>query len=41
LDYGLNTDDLNKYSVEKVKNMIKLGEHKNNLPPRYEVGKIS
>ena len=29
-------DGIDKDKIEKIKNMIKKAEHKNNLPPRYE-----
>lgn len=37
IDYKLNLDDLNKKSVEKVKKMMKLAEHKQKMPPFFDV----
>lgn len=37
IDYNLTLDNLNNENVEKVKNMIKLAEHKNHMPPSYKI----
>lgn len=39
LDYDLDLDGLNKEDVEKVKKMMKSTEHKNKIPPMYEIPK--
>jgi len=37
IDYNLTLDNLNNENVEKVKNMMKLAEHKQNMPPTYRI----
>ncbi len=39
IDYGLSLDELDIGKVKKVKNLIKLAEHKNKMPPLYEIFK--
>ncbi len=37
IDYNLTLDNLNNENVEKVKNMMKLAEHKQKMPPTYRI----
>jgi NAD+ synthase len=37
IDYNLTLDNLNNENVEKVKNMMKLAEHKQKVPPTYQI----
>jgi NAD+ synthase len=37
IDYDLDLGDLNKEYVKKIKNMIELAEHKNKIPPIFEI----
>jgi NAD+ synthase len=37
IDYNLTLDNLNNENVEKVKNMMKLAEHKQKMPPTYQI----
>ena len=39
IDYGLSIDDLDIDKVKKVKDMIRLAEHKNKMPPLYKIFK--
>ncbi len=39
IDYNLNFEGLNKEDVEKVKKMMKRAEHKNKMPPIYQIKK--
>ena len=39
IDYGLSIDDLDIDKVKKVKDMIRLAEHKNKMPPLYRIFK--
>jgi len=39
IDYNLDLSDINMSDVKKVKKMMRLSQHKLNLPPVYEVSK--
>jgi len=38
LDYNLDIKGLNKQDVDRVKKMMKGAEHKNRIPPKFEIG---
>ncbi len=37
IDYNLSLDDLDKENVKRVKHMMRSADHKNKMPPAYEI----
>lgn len=40
IDHKMSLSDLNMVNVDKVKKMMKLAEHKQKMPPLYEIDEV-